>query len=76
VVIIDTRIGGFHFHNTQKSLFLLSDNDLERFNQFYQDFIDNLNEKALKNPLLIFSFPFPSRVEKKLTAKFKLGKQK
>lgn len=65
VVIIYTSIGEFNFHNTQKLLFLLAHDDLERFNQFYQDFIDDLDEKSFKESPVDFFIPFSITGQKK-----------
>lgn len=58
MVIIYTAIGEFNLYNTQKLLFLLSYDDLERFNQFYQDFIHDLEEKSFKESPVDFYIPF------------------
>ena len=48
VVIIYTDVGGFNAHYNQKLMFLLAHDDLGRFNQFYQEFIDDLDEKSFE----------------------------
>ncbi len=58
MAIIYTNVGGFNFHNTQKLQFLLAHDDLERFNRFYQDFIDDLREKSTNRFPVDFFIPF------------------
>ncbi|MCG6191533.1 hypothetical protein [Maribellus maritimus] len=58
MVVIYTSVGEFNSHNTQKLLFLIAHDDLERFNHFYQDFIDDLNEKSFKESPFDFYIPF------------------
>ena len=62
LVMIYTSIGDLDFYNTEKLLFLLDQDDLEHFNQFYQDFIDDLDEKSLKESQVDFFIPpfFPN----------------
>ncbi len=65
MVAIYTSVGEFNSHNTQKLLFLLAHDDLERFNQFYQDFIDDLKEKNVKESPIDFYIPFSVKCGKK-----------
>ncbi|MCK3684247.1 hypothetical protein [Maribellus sp. YY47] len=58
LVVIYTSVGEFNFHNTQKILFLLGYDNLERFNQFYQELIEELNEKTVKDSPFDFFIPF------------------
>ncbi len=58
MIVIYTSVGEFNFHNTQKLLFLLAHDDIERFNRFYQDFIDDLNEQSAKKSPVDFYIPF------------------
>ncbi|WP_372773603.1 hypothetical protein [Mangrovibacterium sp.] len=58
LVIIYTKVGDLNFHNTKKLLFLLDQDDLERFNRFYQELIDDLDEKSLKDSEVDFFIPF------------------
>jgi len=68
MVIIYTKVGAFNFHNTQKILFLLEHDDVERFNRFLQEFIDDLDEKRLYGSLFdVFSPVFFRKPEKKYT---------
>ncbi|WP_233377679.1 hypothetical protein [Maribellus sp. CM-23] len=58
LVVIYTSVGEFNFHNTQKLLFLLAYDDLERFNEFYEELIDELKEKSVKDSPFDFFIPF------------------
>lgn len=58
MVIVYTKIGAFNFHNTQKLLFLLAHDEIERFNRFYQDFIDDLDEESFNGSLFDVFVPF------------------
>ena len=58
MIIIYTSVGEFNFHNKQKLLFLLGRDDLERFNRFYQEVIDDLNEKNREKSPVDFYIPF------------------
>ena len=48
MVIIYTNVDEFNNHNTRKLMFLLAYDDIERFNNFYLDFVNELDEKSLK----------------------------
>lgn len=65
MVIVYTSVGGFNVHNTQKIMFLLAHDDLERFNLFYQDFIDDLDEKSFEESPVDFFIPFSISGRKK-----------
>lgn len=65
LVVIYTSVGEFEFHNTQKLLFLLSHDDPERFNRFYMEFIEELNEKNAKEFPVDFYIPFVVKNKKK-----------
>ncbi|MCG6191536.1 hypothetical protein [Maribellus maritimus] len=58
MVVIYTSVGEFNSQNTQKLLFLLAHDGLERFNRFYQEFIDELKEKSDKESPVDFYIPF------------------
>ena len=52
MVVIYTSVGEFNFHNVQKLLYLLTYDNLERFNHFYKEFIYELKTKSVQD------FPF------------------
>ena len=58
MVAIYTSVGEFNSQNTQKLLFLFAHDNLERFNRFYQEFIDDLNEKSIQESPIDFYIPF------------------
>jgi hypothetical protein len=58
MVVIYTSVGEFNSQNTQKLLFLLAHDGLERFNRFYQEFIDDLNEKSVTESPVDIYIPF------------------
>ena len=58
MIAIYTSVGEFNYQNTQKLLFLLAHDNLDRFNRFYQEFIDDLNEKSLIKFPIDFYVPF------------------
>ena len=58
MIAIYTSVGEFNYQNTQKLLFLLAHDNLDRFNRFYQEFIDDLNEKSLLKFPIDFYVPF------------------
>ena len=58
MIIIYTSVGEFNFHNKQKLLFLLGHDDLDRFNRFYHEFIDDMNQKNIKESPVDFYVPF------------------
>ncbi len=47
--IIYTHIDEFNNHYTKKLTFLLAFDDINRFNNFYKDFINELDEKSLND---------------------------
>ncbi|WP_319589598.1 hypothetical protein [uncultured Draconibacterium sp.] len=65
MIAIYTSVGEFNSQNTQKLLFLLAHDDLQRFNRFYQEFIDDLNEKSVKESPIDFYIPFLLNLKKK-----------
>ena len=48
MVIVYTNVDEFNNHNKRKLMFLLAYDDIERFNTFYLDFVNELDEKSLK----------------------------
>ena len=64
MIAIYTSVGEFNSQNKQKLLFLLAHDDLERFNRFYQEFVDDLNEKGVKESPIDFYIPFFIEYEK------------
>lgn len=61
VVITYSSVNSFNFHHTQRLLFLLAHDDLERSNCFYQDLINDLDKKSSRGIPVDFLSPLSMR---------------
>jgi hypothetical protein len=58
MIMVYTSVGVLNSHNNQKLLFLLAHDDFERFNRFYEDFIESMAEKSIEEIPVDFYVPF------------------